>query len=423
MKIFSQLKQALSQTALPDLQGKDYVQLQVQAKQSLSGSELLGWLGAKSAYPHFFWQQREDECTLLASGAVEAFSSLASAQAFSQAHGLALVGGLQFNNQASFILPRLLLVKKGPILTACLTLKASEIASIEDFLADFEELASLQTGQNTLLNQHALCNFERWQANIGQAIQGMAQKAFNKVVLANATELTFAQPLCPYSLLNASQAKNPHSYHFLWAENKERAFIGSSPERLYARTGHHLQTEALAGTVAVGENEAQSQANADWLLHDLKNSYENWLVVEEIQENLVELVKDIEVSDLQIKRLSLVQHLYRSIQAHLEPGVQDNQILAHLHPTAAVAGIPYQSAFDFIQAVEPFERGWYAGTLGYFSPQAAEFCVTIRSAQLQANQARVYAGAGIVEGSEPETEWREIERKALAMIQLFNHNH
>ena len=82
--------------------------------------------------------------------------------------------------------------------------------------------------------------------------------------------------------------------------------------------------------------------------------------------------------------------------------------------------MPRLAAKQFIAQTEPFKRNWYAGALGFVSPDRREFCVTLRSAQVHGKQLIVYAGAGIVAGSEPQAEWQEIARKSQAMIKLFH---
>ena len=93
--------------------------------------------------------------------------------------------------------------------------------------------------------------------------------------------------------------------------------------------------------------------------------------------------------------------------------------LMQLQPTAAVAGIPRELAREFIQQNEPFEREWYAGSAGYLSLRQSEFCVSLRSAKISANVVRLYAGAGIVRGSDPEQEWQEIDNKAAGLRTLL----
>lgn len=419
MSVFTQLEQQLSEqlSQLQSTQG--WIQLTAEVNLSVEESLLLGWLKSQNQhFPHFFFEKRDEKQTIAAIGAVKTFSSLEEAQVFVQSTSLSLIGGIQFEGICQFVLPRLMLVKNSQNLTAYLTLNLSEQAV--DFTEFFTELNSTSLVQNYQISApQSACTFEQWKANIEQAIIQIKSGDLRKVVLANATQLTFENLISAYDLVEQSRTINLGCYHFLWAENAQNAFVGSTPERLYYRKGNQLFTEALAGTVAVSDNPIETEQNAQWLLKDAKNIYENLLVVEDIEEHLNAYVEAFEVHLPEIKRLHNVQHLRRRIEAILKADVLDQDCLRQIHPTAAVAGLPRAKAKQFIAQNEPFKRGWYAGTLGIFNPQEAEFCVTLRSAKIEHNQLTLYAGAGIVKESEPVSEWQEIERKSQALAKLL----
>lgn len=419
MSVFTQLEQQLSEqlSQLQSTQG--WIQLTAEVNLSVEESLLLGWLKSQNQhFPHFFFEKRDENQTIATIGAVKTFSSLEEAQIFVQSTSLSLIGGIQFEGICQFVLPRLMLVKNSQNLTAYLTLNLSE--QVVDFTEFFTELDSTSPVQNyQILAPQSACTFEQWKANIEQAIIQIKSGDLRKVVLANATQLTFENLISAYDLVEQSRTINLGCYHFLWAENAQNAFVGSTPERLYYRNGNQLFTEALAGTVAVSDNPIETEQNAQWLLKDAKNIYENQLVVEDIEGHLNAYVEAFEVHLPEIKRLHNVQHLRRRIEAILKADVLDQDCLRQIHPTAAVAGLPRAKAKQFIAENEPFKRGWYAGTLGIFNPQEAEFCVTLRSAKIEHNQLTLYAGAGIVKESEPVSEWQEIERKSQALAKLL----
>ena len=420
MSVFTQLKQQLSEQ-LSQLQlTQEWIQLKADVDLLAEESSLLGWLKSQNQhFPHFFFEKRDENQTIATIGAVETFSSLEEAQAFVQSSSLSLVGGIQFEGLCQFVLPRLILVKNSQKLTAYLTLNISEQAvDFTDFFAEPSRSSLIQNHQ--ILSPQPACTFEQWKANIEQAIIQIKSGDLRKVVLANATQLTFENHISAYDLVEQSREINLGCYHFLWAENAQNAFIGSTPERLYYRKGNQLFTEALAGTVAVSDNPIETEQNAQWLLKDTKNIYENQLVVEDIEAHLNAYVEVFEVHSPEIKRLHNVQHLRRRIEAILKADVLDQDCLRQIHPTAAIAGLPRAKAKQFIAKNEPFKRGWYAGTLGIFNPQEAEFCVTLRSAKIEHNQITLYAGAGIVAESEPVSEWQELERKSQALAKLLS---
>lgn len=420
MPIFSQLKQALTQKLENGCSSQELLELT--ANITLNGEDFCGlsWLKGQNVFPHYFWQHREQDFQLIALGTTAAFDDLQTADAFSRKHQVRLLGGMQFEGKTRFILPRLLLVKNQHNLTACCYFKAHESHMISHWLAALSEPKPLETQLLKLESEQAACNFSQWQANIEKAISQIQQQQFDKVVLANAKTLRFNQTISAYDLLGQSRQKNLGCYHFLWSESGEESFIGSSPERLYQRQDRTFITEALAGTVAVSADPIETEKNALWLLNDHKNIYENWLVVDDICGHLADCTQDIDVSEAEIKRLRNVQHLRRKLRTQLMENISDYDCLSRIHPTAAVAGLPREAAKAFIAENECFKRDWYAGSFGYFSPESAEFCVTLRSALIQDNQITIYAGAGIVAESDPHSEWQEIERKSQAMLGLLS---
>lgn len=425
MFIFNQLKQRLSEDYAKIEPKQGLITLQASILLSEENFSLLGWLKAqKNSYPHFFLQYRDSDLVIATVGTLKQFSTLKAAQDFINEHNLPLVGGLRFEGNAQFILPQFSFAKNSENLTACFYFDSDHFEQqaviFEQFLANFDEIAELHLAENRLCSMTAASSFERWRANIEKAVSAIAQGDFRKVVIANATTLNFEKMICPYDLVEKSRDTNLGCYHFLWAESAEVAFVGSTPERLYQRQGGQFLTEALAGTAPVTASEVQTELNAQWLLSDPKNIYENQLVVDDIEDNLRDSVDHFAVSPAKIKRLHNVQHLRRQIQATLKADICDSDCLSRIHPTAAVAGLPRQAAKRFIAENETFTRHWYAGTLGVMCLQSAEFCVTLRSALIARENITLYAGAGIVEGSDPQSEWQEIKRKSQGMAKLLN---
>ncbi|MDP8162990.1 isochorismate synthase [Pasteurella skyensis] len=427
MTVFSQLKTQLKAKLHDVIENKHIhnglVIIRVEQCCSVDNQLLLSWLKAQHSFPKYYWQNRDNTLTLTSIGVVKYFQDIEKAQQFSTNNHCTLIGGMQFSGETSFILPRLLFAKKEHKVTACLVVDSrnweKEKIAIDQLFANFEKTIALEKTPYSLLDTAPYTNFQQWSDNIQNTIEHIKQGDFNKIVLANATDLICKEPISAYRLLALSKQKNYHCFHFLWQETQDVSFIGSSPERLYKREQQTLYTEALAGTAMVTGNQKQTEENGKWLLNDPKNNIENQYVVDDICDNLKSYAKEIEVKDTQLKQLPNVQHLCRLIKMELKDDVSDAQCLSHIHPTAAVAGLPRKKAIPFITQTENFERNWYAGTLGFFNAEQAEFCVTLRSALINKNSMTVYAGAGIVQDSEPESEWKEIQRKALAMIKLL----
>jgi isochorismate synthase len=264
--------------------------------------------------------------------------------------------------------------------------------------------------------------------------------ALTKVVLARRSDVALAGRLEPLELLEALQERDPRAYQVALQLPSGQTFVASTPERLYARTGDAVASEAVAGTRARG---AGGDVEKDfWLAFDLlrspKDHVEFGVVRAWVERALRGVCEDVvvEVSKSVLKQGS-VQHLYGRLAGRLRAGRGDAQLLAALHPTPAVCGQPRGAARDLVEAAEPFDRGFYAGPFGWLSDGAAEFAVAIRSALVQpgggggggggggsggkegTTAVSLYAGVGIVSGSDTASEWAELDLKVAQYERLL----
>jgi menaquinone-specific isochorismate synthase len=259
-----------------------------------------------------------------------------------------------------------------------------------------------------------------WHQNIDSALTKFADLQLDKIVLARQSTLTFTKDLQPQSLLLSLQPHNPHSYHFCFQINPTIAFIGTSPERLYYRHDQFLKTEAIAGTRHRGRSSQLDRELSDDLRNSAKDIREHQLVVNNVRETLIEICDSVTIDrQLAILKLNKVQHLYTQYHGTLKPDLNDADILPKLHPTPAVGGFPRHQALQLIHKLEPFERGWYAAPVGWVSYAETEFAVAIRSGLIDRDRLLLFAGAGIVSGSQAEEEWAEIENKIRHFTDLF----
>lgn len=390
--------------------------------------DALGWLASQPVWPQFYWQQRNGDEEAAVLGAVATFSSLDSAQRFLRQHDnypeLRVWGLNAFEPQrGNLLLPRLEWRRCAGVATLRLYLY-SDVSLREDaaqaaaFISALAQVKPLPALRLNLTGEQHWPDKAGWTRLIELATQTIAGEELDKVVLARATDLQFSQPVNAAAVMASSRRLNLNCYHFYMAFSAESAFLGSSPERLYRRRDTALRTEALAGTVANHPDDHRAWQLGEWLMKDDKNQRENMLVVEDICQRLQNCTQTLDVLPPQVLRLRKVQHLRRCIWTALNQA-DDTLCLVQLQPTAAVAGIPRELAREFIQHNEPFEREWYAGSAGYLSLRQSEFCVSLRSAKISANVVRLYAGAGIVRGSDPEQEWQEIDNKAAGLRTLL----
>ncbi|WP_051124193.1 MULTISPECIES: isochorismate synthase MenF [Dickeya] len=429
--LLHQMHQALSEP-LPAQTGFHAITLTLTLHDS---GQLLAWLASQPVYPQFYWQHRQDDEEAAVCGDVCAFGDITQANAFLQRDDVddsVRIWGVNAFDQhpiepdaevARLFVPRIALLRQARRLRVRVNL-FSETSLAEDarqaqaFLRQLQPPQALAVLQARILSARHCPGLEQWRGLLNLALAEIAAGKLEKVVPARATMLSLNEPLRAATLMAASRAVNHHCYHFMLASAPEQAFLGSSPERLYRRRNNRLETEALAGTVANDSDEVTAAQLANWLINDVKNQCENMLVVDDICQRLHQVALTLDVMPPEIIRLRKVQHLRRTIQATLR-ATSDEACLRLLQPTAAVAGLPRRPARDFLARHEPFTRGWYAGSAGYLSCQQAEFCVALRSANVNARQLTLYAGAGIIAGSDPELEWQELENKAAGLKSLF----
>ncbi len=266
-----------------------------------------------------------------------------------------------------------------------------------------------------------------WEAAVRAALEAIAVGALQKVVLARPVVLPLPAPPDPVAVLQALHRSQPRAYCFLFEPRPGAAFVGATPE-LLARVQHgRVETVALAGSIARGRDEHEDALLGRELLRSAKDRREHAAVVTAIREALAPLTRGLAApSQPRLRRLPHIQHLETPLRGLLRPGVGLLEVAAALHPTPALGGVPRAAALDFIAAHEPYPRGWYAAPVGLVFPDGSgELGVAIRSALLLGDRAVLYAGAGIVAGSDPAREWQETTlkletmRRALAAALAF----
>jgi menaquinone-specific isochorismate synthase len=243
---------------------------------------------------------------------------------------------------------------------------------------------------------------------------------FSKVVLARSSRFRASSRPAIAGVLHRLRERAPECTRFciegpVEARRGQDApmFFGATPERLVALEGRHLRTDALAGTAPV-------EATADWLLGDPKNQREHDLVVGAIREALAPVVSALRVPAAPVAhRLRDLFHLRTPIEGTLRGGAHILEIAGRLHPTPAVCGLPQQAARQWIASVEAqlgLDRGWYSGPVGWVTPSGdGELMVGLRSALAVGSLVWLFAGAGIVDASDPEAELAETELKLRAI--------
>lgn len=254
------------------------------------------------------------------------------------------------------------------------------------------------------------------------AIEAIERGELSKVVLARALDLSKHKDWNPLESLHALRAEYPTCFAFSFSAGDGKSFVGATPEKILRIHKGRLHTEAIAGSAPRAAHAREDAQLARALLESDKDLREHGCIVEDIVSQLSLANIEAEAADgPRILPLANVQHLLTPIKASLPEGVHLLDVLRALHPTPAVGGVPRAEAKKRIPEIEPFDRGLYAGALGWFNAQGeGEMVVGLRSALISGKQARLYAGGGIVAGSGPERETAETDWKFKVMLEHLN---
>ncbi|HEY9889274.1 MAG TPA: isochorismate synthase [Candidatus Obscuribacterales bacterium] len=256
-----------------------------------------------------------------------------------------------------------------------------------------------------------------FQQKVRQTLGAIQAQQLQKQVVAHALDVTYPGEFRRAVALPRLRSHHPDCYIFSFAGTHHNHFIGASPERLLSIRQGRLVTDALAGSAPRGQTPEADFAIGQRLLSTHKEQREHQLVLEFIIERLrAEGLVPRYSAPPGLLKLSNIQHLHTPICADVPAHLSPLTLVAALHPTPAVAGVPTRAACELIRRDEPCDRGLYAAPLGWVDPYGnSEFIVGIRSALIHKNRARLYAGAGIVIGSDPEQELAEIQLKLQAL--------
>ncbi len=254
---------------------------------------------------------------------------------------------------------------------------------------------------------------------VARALRAIDRGDLAKVVLARQVDVTMGRPVDIVDLLRRWQGLEPNCTVFS-VPTGDGQFVGASPELLVDRNGPRVHSRPLAGTTGRAAD-VQIGRLPGGLLGSAKDGNEHRLVVEAIEAALTPLCAELLVpTHPGLVHLHNITHLGTDITATLAPRPDGTvpsalDLVSALHPTPAVGGVPAAAARALIGALEPVDRGHYAGPVGYVDGTGnGNWMLGIRSMTIRGSSARLAAGVGIVEGSDPESELAETNLKLKA---------
>jgi isochorismate synthase len=259
---------------------------------------------------------------------------------------------------------------------------------------------------------------EEYRAAVADAVERIDRSDLRKVVLARTIDVDAGRELDPRLLAHRLRAVDPDAYTFA-APTDDGVIVGASPELLVSRHGREVRSNPLAGSAPRSGDPDEDRANAEALASSAKDREEHVIVVEAVAEVLAPFCEELAGDPEPVLRETPnVWHLSTTFRGILrDPAPTALDLVSELHPTPAIAGTPTDAALAAIDELESFDRGRYAGPVGWVDANGdGEWAIALRCAELRGDRAILYAGAGIVAGSDPASELEETERKFRAFL-------
>ncbi|MGE6124947.1 isochorismate synthase MenF [Aeromonas rivipollensis] len=278
------------------------------------------------------------------------------------------------------------------------------------------------TETNSVISVQSTPASGEFKASVSAALDAFAQGKLAKVVLSRKLILTLHKPADPERVLARLMAQNPHAFHFSLPLGQGRRLLGASPELLLRVSGGEVFTHPLAGSARRASEPVQDEAVARDLLASRKDQHEHKLVIDEIRRVLTPHCRELAIPQKPtLMSTDTLWHLGTPIAGQLHGSDASVLSLAcQLHPTPALCGYPTDLARQFIREQEPFRRALFSGIVGWCDSQGnGEWAVVIRCGVLDGHQVELFAGAGIVAGSDPAMEWAETGTKLGTMLKAL----
>lgn len=259
---------------------------------------------------------------------------------------------------------------------------------------------------------------EEWTLRVREALREIQAGRLDKLVLARRLEGLTSHPFDPVAVARRLQEASPSSTAFLFEPTPQEAWVGASPELLVRRDQGRVSTVALAGSRPRGATPQEDEAYERSLVASSKDAWEHELVCRAIRHALEERGRAWRLrSDRTVLKLPHVQHLESRFESGTSPDEHVLDLAERLHPTPAVCGGPREAARSWVRRLEARPRGWYAGAVGHFDAGGdGALHVAIRCARLRKGSATLWAGCGIVSGSDPADEWEESRTKFQTLL-------
>jgi menaquinone-specific isochorismate synthase len=262
---------------------------------------------------------------------------------------------------------------------------------------------------------------EPWLAAVERTLATIREGGLSKAVLARTLDVELGRSLHTLDVLLALWQQHTDTHAFLFEPRPGSWLLGAAPEALATLRDGRVTATAVAGSVRRGAHPDEDRALARSLLESPKDREEHRVVVEDMVARMGPLTREVRAErEPHVLTLARIQHLETQVEAVARAEYPILRLVEALHPTPAVCGVPRDAALAFLHDAEPFHRGWYAGPVGWFDTEGeGHFVPALRTGVGSGDRWRLFAGAGIVEGSDPAAEWEETAIKFVPVLRAL----
>jgi menaquinone-specific isochorismate synthase len=262
-----------------------------------------------------------------------------------------------------------------------------------------------------------------WKELINNTKLKLINGHFQKLVLSRAKSFGLKESLDWNIIIKKLTFQYPDCYLFLY-KNLSSIFFGASPEKFLSNKDNFIEIEAVAGSAPRGIKSGEDKVIENNLMGSSKIRKEHAYVSNFINQILNDYSGHIYFPELpEVRKLDNIQHLVTKFTARIKNTDTLFLLMDRLFPTPAVCGFPKEKTLEIIRNLESHDRGLYSGLIGWIDLNGnCDFTVTIRSALVEGKKITAFAGAGIVEESDPAEEFYETELKLKPILSLFQND-
>lgn len=248
-----------------------------------------------------------------------------------------------------------------------------------------------------------------WRSAMDLALEAIARGEVEKVVLSRTVEMTFVDDV-PVHRVAAELVDSQGMSHTFLIDG----LVGSSPELLVSKHGSVVRSVSLAGSAD------RTDPSASISLNSQKMAVEHSLAADSVEESLLPFCISLERHPSRVETFADIHHLATGFEGEAVMGTNVTDLVAALHPTAAVAGTPTKAAVELIREIEDHGRGRYAGPVGWMDARGdGEFAIALRCGEIRGHRVTLYTGVGLVDGSDREAELEETRIKLRPMLRAL----